>query len=345
MPNEQPNQIREQTKSDVDFAVMMMMGTDVDPESTAEERTLQKDLLWVQASTDRTEFLERGRTVKDKWEQVIANDPDYSQGHLPSWQNPWMEFKLAFLSESDDPQDSKEFMSILRPQEHEDPVVTPEDIKKEALFTTNPLTGDTYYHGFETKEETDMPNRDPQMTNEDVLRKPRSEWTHPYEWQHSEILDHQNQQPKFDEQIKNMMSDLSEHPEFRHGGYEWTLKPIYEFSDINQNHRGNGLANSLKDLPEHLQPIGFERKDLPGNRYEGSVEIGHDIVTKTYAYPLVASRPAGPMSDVVFTRPSDTELAARLVQDYMIDRTLTVHQELKQDLEVADILRDQFQSN
>ena len=324
MINEDPNQIRERTKSDVDFAVMMMMGTDIDPESTAEERDLQKDLLWVQASPDRTEFLTRGRQVKDKWEQVIQNDPEYSQGYLPTWQNPWMEFKLAFLSESDDPKDEKEFRSILRPDEKEDPIVTIEDIHK---------------------EESNMPSTNPKMTNEDVLQQSRSDWTEPYQWQHPSVIDHQDVERNLPGQIKDMMTQLGEYPESRYTGYDWTLKPLYEFSDINPDHRGNGLAESLKDLPQYLQPKGFERKDLPGNRYQATMEIDHEIVTQTYSYPLVSRYTIGSMDDVEFTRPSDTELAARVLQDYMIDKTLTAHQELMEDIATKDKLCEQFQAN
>ena len=105
------------------------------------------------------------------------------------------------------------------------------------------------------------------------------------------------------------------------------------------------LAESLKDLPQHLQPKGFERKDLPGNRYQATMEIDHMIVTQTYSYPLVSPHRFGSMDDVEFTRPSDTELAARVLQDYMIDKTLTAHQELMEDITTKDKLCEQFQAN
>lgn len=307
MMNPDKNQIRDRTKSDIDFAVMMMMGTDLDPDSTAEERELQKDLLWIQSSQDRTEFLTRGRTVKNKWEQVIANDPDYSQGHLPSWQNPWMEFKLAFLLESDDPQDEKEVRALLRPDE-------------------------SYDEG-----EIIMPNKNPQITNEDILKKPRSEWTEPYYWRHPDVLNNPEQYPNLIPTLQNAANGLSAHPEYRNDFYSWDLKPLYEFSQSNPNNPAGNMAQKLKDLPEHLQPIGFEREDLPENQFRVSAECHRGILQKTYTY-----------SDQEIAQngiPTDTQLAARLLEDYTTDKLLTHGRELQEDLQTAETLKEKLETN
>jgi hypothetical protein len=96
--------IRKEARQSIDYAVKLMYGTDKDSGNDAETREAKafyQDLKWVQASTTYEEFLERGQKVYDKWMEIIAHDPEYSDGYFPSWINPWEEFKWAFKSEKE----------------------------------------------------------------------------------------------------------------------------------------------------------------------------------------------------------------------------------------------------
>ena len=185
---------------------------------------------------------------------------------------------------------------------------------------------------------TEIPQRnDPNLTNEQVLNMPREEYAKPYQWQHARVLDHRDQHPNLGKALEMMVNTLMSHAEYRNNAFAWDVNPLYHFSEANPNNPKGSMADHLKNLPKHLSPNGFQREDLPNNQYRVSAECHNAIIERTYAY--------SPEEITRHGKPTDVELAGRLLEDYMTDRTLATYKEFQNDLEVSQKLREQFTQN
>ena len=185
---------------------------------------------------------------------------------------------------------------------------------------------------------TEIPQRnDPNLTNEQVLQMPRADYAEPYQWKYTRVLDHRDQHPNLGKALKMMVDTLMSHAEYRNNAFAWDVNPLYHFSEANPNNPKGSMADHLKNLPKDLSPNGFQREDLPGNQFKVSAECSHDIIERTYTY--------SPEEIAQHGKPTDVQLAGRLMEDYMTDRTLDIYKQFQNDLEVSQKLRNQFAAN
>ena len=174
-----------------------------------------------------------------------------------------------------------------------------------------------------------MPNQKNLSPNEQILQmKPLPFLKLPYKWANQDIID--NPDPKLNQKIQQMGSELKERPEYQQNKFEWQIKPLLEQTDENRE-------PNFAELPNHLQPRGFEREDLPGNQYKVMIQLSNTTIAKTYTYA----------DDQIAANgvPSNVTLAARLLHDYATDQTLIMHKDLQQDQVTAKEIHDQLQAN
>ena len=174
-----------------------------------------------------------------------------------------------------------------------------------------------------------MPDKENLSPNEQILQmKPLPFLKLPYEWKNQDIID--NPDPNLDQKVQQMGSELKERPEYQQNKFEWQIQPLLEQTNGNQE-------PNFAELPNHLQPRGFEREDLPGNQYKVMIQLSNTTIAKTYTY----------VDDQIAANgvPSNVTLASRLLHDYATDQTLTMHKDLQQDKITAKEIHDQFQAN
>ena len=174
-----------------------------------------------------------------------------------------------------------------------------------------------------------MPDKENLSSNEQILQmKPLPFLKLPYKWENQDIID--NPDPNLNQKVQQMGSELEERPEYQQNKFEWQIKPLLEQTNGNQE-------PNFAELPNHLQPRGFEREDLPGNQYKVMIQLSNTTIAKTYTYA----------DDQIATNsvPSDVTLASRLLHDYAVDQTLTMHKDLQQDKITAKEIHDQLQAN
>ena len=104
------NTVSETSKDDLSYSLnTLLYGARYDreyPKESSEEVELRKDLEYLQKAKTRTEYIKRAESIETKWDNVIKNDPDYSDGTthglIPSWWNAYSFLKPSLEREKSD---------------------------------------------------------------------------------------------------------------------------------------------------------------------------------------------------------------------------------------------------